>query len=751
MIQISDNDLWKLDLACILAGEVSELDGRRVSDPLLLFAAKYLAQNGVPHHVSDDIEEGCVVSCDAPLLSQAKHYGPSNHKNGTDQGIHGKSSGGAATVARKGKANRSVDIAFLGAARKWTEGRGLSEEDIINMVGAQSGTEVEVSLYGVGAVQISVTDGYDSIGSMDRILFDDNGELAMEHELFTLNDSAPPGYATKVMSAAIPAMEESGIKYVKTFAMRNIHGWVGYYVWPKFGFDAPIEESNKSDQIAELFPGAEYISDLYKTQAGRDWWLENGDSVELVFDMSEGSRSRDIFNKYMERKGLESMAKSLEGRNSLEIMKYFTPDEEKILDGIFDELIGIDMTDEQRLQFNHIYNSVNRHVWVSGYEPSIKSASLGLEVRDGDGDGFIHDGTELEQPAPQPSLLDEQEEDEKKAGSGYNQELSRNGDESEFEYLLRLDEMAEKVPVKDGYYSMSNAMEEAGLDPDAPDVGDALVAGAIKQWIEKQQGTLGADKGTGILKTIGNPEPLSIKEDPISKDLHEGQKKRFIEQTGFDDNNQLAKLAGLTESSHVSIRYSDAQITDDIGKGTVSAVVSADNGAENSRYIFRSEDGELRIFNAFMQVKEGHRGKGLGTSVLARQVQNAIDSGVGELTCSASRGDGMDGEIGKVMSGYFVWPMLGYDGPAPDINSERPHMANGIQVQPDQVDEYKEALSNLPDSAKNATNVSDFYKTEEGQQFWYKYGSTFNAKFDLREGSDSLKRFNAYLEKREMK
>ncbi len=750
MIQISDNDLWKLDLACILAGEVSELDGRRVSDPLLLFAAKYLSQNGVPHHVSDDIEEGCVVSCDAPLLSQAKHYGPAKHKNGTEQSIHGKSSGGTATASRKGKANRSVDISFLGAARKWTEGRGLSEEDIINMVGAQSGTEVEVKLYGVGAVQISVTDGYDNIGNMDRILFDDNGELAMEHELFTLNDSAPPGYATKVMSAAIPAMEENGIKYVKTFAMRNAHGWVGYYVWPKFGFDAPIEESNKSGQIAELFPGAEYISDLYKTQAGRDWWLENGDSVELVFDMSEGSRSRDIFSKYMDRKGLESMAKSLEGRNSLEIMKYFTPDEEKILDGIFDELIGIDMTGEQRLQFNHIYNSVNRHVWVSGYEPSIKSASLGLEVRDGDGDGFIHDGTELEQPAPQPSLLDEEEEDKKKSSSGYNQELSRKGDESEFEYLLRLDEMAEKIPVKDGYYSMGNAMEEAGLDPDASDIGDARVADAIKQWIEKQQGTLGADKGTGMLRTIGNPEPLSIKQDFYDENMHREGKEEFVRQTGLDDDSELAKLAGLTDTSNVKIRMYEGAITSDASGDTVAAVVKADNGAKNARYIFRGTDGELRIYNSFMYVKDGMRGQGIGTKTLARQVQNAIDAGVVELTCEASRSDGLNGEIGKSMSGYFVWPMLGYDGPAPDIHSERPQMQNGLQVVGN-ADEFKAAVSKLPDSARNAKKVSDFYKTVEGQNFWYKYGSTFNAKFDLREGSDSLKRFNAYLEKREMK
>ncbi len=750
MIQISDNDLWKLDLACVLAGEVSEFDGRRVSDPLLLFAAKYLSQNGVPHHVSDDIEAGCVVSCDGATPPQVKHYGPANHKNGTEQSIHGKSSGGTATASRKGKANRSVDIEFSLGARKWVEGMGLTEEDIISMVGAPSGTGVKVSRYGPAAVQISVDDGGDNIKVMDRILFDDNGELAMEHELFTLTDSAPSGYATKIMSEAIPSMEENGVKYIKTFGIRS-NSWVGYYVWPKFGFDAPIEESGNANAIAELFPGVEYISDLYKTQEGRDWWLEYGDSMEYVFDMSKGSRSRDIFNKYMERKGLESMAKSYDGRNSLEIMKYFTPDEEKILDGIFDELLGIDMTDEQRLQFAHIYNSRKKSVWVNDYEPSIKSASLGLEVRDGDGDGFIHDGTELEQPAPQPSLLDEEEEGDKKADAGYNQDLSKKGSESDFEYLLRLDEMAEEIPVRDGYYSMSNAMEEAGLDPDSPvPQEDAVVADAIKQWIEKQQGTLGADKGTGMLRTIGNPEPLSIRQDFRDESLHERHREEFVNQTGLDDNNELAKLAGLTDTSHVEIRYYDGAITRHASGDTVAAVVKARNGAKNARYVYRGTDGELRIYNSFMSVGKESRGQGIGTRVLARQVQNAIDSGVVEMTCEGARDDGLGGEIGASMSGYYVWPMLGYDGPAPNIHSERPRTQKGLQVSGND-EQFKEAVSQLPDSAKNATKVSDFYKTEEGQKFWYKYGSTVNLSFDLREGSDSLKRFNDYLDKRDMK
>ena len=336
----------------------------------------------------------------------------------------------------------------------------------------------------------------------------------------------------------------------------------------------------------------------------------------------------------------------------------------------------------------------------------------------------------------------------KKAQPESSPRLSRGSDESDFQYLLRLDEIAEGIPVEGGYYSMSNAMEEAGLDPDASDTGDAEVADAIKQWIEKQQGASDAGNGSGLLSSIGNPEPLTIRNEFADRDLHKRLKKKFSEQTGLGNDSELAKLAGLTDTSNVKIRYSDTALDRDAPRGTMAAVVSARNGATSVRQVYRGGDGGLRIYNYVMEVKKGKRGQGMGSALLARQVQNAVDSGVVEMKCEAVRADGPKGEIGGSMSGYYVWPLLGYDGRAPRIHHPDPRTQRSLNVPADKVNEFREAVSHLPDSAKNATKVSDFYKTTEGQQFWRKWGNTINLSFDLREGSDSLKKLSVYLEER---
>ena len=94
-----------------------------------------------------------------------------------------------------------------------------------------------------------------------------------------------------------------------------------------------------------------------------------------------------------------------------------------------------------------------------------------------------------------------------------------------------------------------------------------------------------------------------------------------------------------------------------------------------------------------------------------------------------------------------MWPLLGYDGRAPKLDKD-PRTQRSLKVLSHEVDEFWVAVSRLPDSAINAKKVSDFYKTVEGRQFWHRWGNTVNLSFDLREGSESLKKLNAYLEER---
>lgn len=115
-------------------------------------------------------------------------------------------------------------------------------------------------------------------------------------------------------------------------ALRNDEiGSVGYKVWPKMGFDGDLKQvlvhnSNEDDNAflfldhlkkdnPELYQKLEesQIDPKYKTQftiqnlyslgpEAISYWSKYGDSMDMEFDLTEGSKSLDIFNRSLYRK-----------------------------------------------------------------------------------------------------------------------------------------------------------------------------------------------------------------------------------------------------------------------------------------------------------------------------------------------------------------------------------------------------------------------------------------------------------------
>lgn len=77
----------------------------------------------------------------------------------------------------------------------------------------------------------------------------------------------------------------------------------GYYTWPRLGVDGPIPEALRSQLPADL-SGAQTVLDLFETEAGRQWWRENGTAFFGRFDPSDGSRSMQVLTAYLRLKGL---------------------------------------------------------------------------------------------------------------------------------------------------------------------------------------------------------------------------------------------------------------------------------------------------------------------------------------------------------------------------------------------------------------------------------------------------------------
>jgi hypothetical protein len=144
---------------------------------------------------------------------------------------------------------------------------------------------------------------------------------------------------------------------------------------------------------------------------------------------------------------------------------------------------------------------------------------------------------------------------------------------------------------------------------------------------------------------------------------------------------------------------------------------SLEPGFPSQRTITKRDDGSIAIHNDTLVVAEKDRGKGLGSAIFARQVENAQKQGVARLETLA--------EKSPTMTGYKVWPRMGYDAPLP-----------------------LRGLPERPLSLQHARRVSDLMKTEEGRTWWDANGVQLEMAFDLNPDSLSMKVHQSRREKR---
>lgn len=88
-----------------------------------------------------------------------------------------------------------------------------------------------------------------------------------------------------------------GVKRIETTAGRSSDE-NGYYTWPRFGFNGPLPTRIRRN----LPPGLEdarTVLDLMAREKGRLWWKEHGVAIRVVFQVTEGSRSRTVFEQYV--------------------------------------------------------------------------------------------------------------------------------------------------------------------------------------------------------------------------------------------------------------------------------------------------------------------------------------------------------------------------------------------------------------------------------------------------------------------
>jgi len=212
-------------------------------------------------------------------------------------------------------------------------------DDADVLVGAPEGAKVKVSLDGSGDIEIEVK--HPKIEECTRTFqTNSNGEVYCHNDVFVLKpEHRGDGMGLEVFSGQVEACARAGVAYIETHAA---HGgdYNGYYTWPLFGYDESVESIAKdrpklTQRIRETFPDAQSVLDIYDTKEvelseeaaehvrsecakldvklgkpakrrekinGRDWWKVNGGPLyHAKFDLTEGSRSHQTLQNYMQQ------------------------------------------------------------------------------------------------------------------------------------------------------------------------------------------------------------------------------------------------------------------------------------------------------------------------------------------------------------------------------------------------------------------------------------------------------------------
>ena len=107
------------------------------------------------------------------------------------------------------------------------------------------------------------------------------------------------GYGARVHGRQVYWGGKHGLDRLTVVASRADND-VGFSVWPRFGYDGPIPESIRRTMPEDLRRFAT-LRDLLDDPEGRRWWLVNGDTIKLAFDLKPGSQDRMRWNLYWTR------------------------------------------------------------------------------------------------------------------------------------------------------------------------------------------------------------------------------------------------------------------------------------------------------------------------------------------------------------------------------------------------------------------------------------------------------------------
>jgi hypothetical protein len=203
-------------------------------------------------------------------------------------------------------------VEYAGDARALAEqffGRNFADEELACAVGALDGAKVIVRKK-KSADDLRIEIQHPLIEDQQRwIRRDQNGDLIIFNYRFYKKLFAPKGIGLNSFLRQVQNAPALGIRRIETFAAGNYHtlrshGDSGYFVWARFGFDAPLLATQQA--LLKQFPplaGVTTLNELFRRPGGAEWWKINGSDIYLVFDVSPQSSMMENLRNYLQEKG----------------------------------------------------------------------------------------------------------------------------------------------------------------------------------------------------------------------------------------------------------------------------------------------------------------------------------------------------------------------------------------------------------------------------------------------------------------
>lgn len=198
--------------------------------------------------------------------------------------------------------------AYDKAAAKKVFGKNPDADSLAGATGLLGVTdEINVEAYTSsfdGKNYVTVRTAKDGVRASRTISVSKNGEKVCHNDYFFVDEAKQGGgIGLQMLSQQVEDLPKIGCYKIETEAARS-STMVGYKVWPKFGYDGPIptEQRDALKQAGPQFARAKTIQELYAMPGGPEAWDKHGGTIDLVLDLTPGSKSMKIFNAYLEKK-----------------------------------------------------------------------------------------------------------------------------------------------------------------------------------------------------------------------------------------------------------------------------------------------------------------------------------------------------------------------------------------------------------------------------------------------------------------